>query len=213
MGVGLLAAHQPDLLPYSGFWHKLYHADVLDLAVFDQFQHPGYQNRVLMRGKWLTLPVERSEHGRPIVEVEIDGVLWAELLTNGVSGRYGAARNRREVLPWLAAAVRTAGQTCGDRLWLFNLSLLLAVRDRLGIRTPIALGSAPLGADSTDRLIEVCRQYRAQMYLSGQGGREYLDMVRFERSCQLRWSAHVPSTTDSVVTLLMDHDDPLGAVL
>ena len=33
----IYAAHQPDLLPYSGFWYKMAKADVFDLKIWDQF--------------------------------------------------------------------------------------------------------------------------------------------------------------------------------
>ena len=44
--------HQPDLLPYSGFWFKMATSDTFVLSVHDQFQKHGYQRRVKMRGAW-----------------------------------------------------------------------------------------------------------------------------------------------------------------
>ena len=45
-----MAGHQPDLFPYTGFWYKMAHTDIFDLAVHDQFQERGYQRRVNMAG-------------------------------------------------------------------------------------------------------------------------------------------------------------------
>ena len=46
----LYSAHQPDLLPYSGFFYKMANADVFDLKIWDQYVNRGYQRRVMMRG-------------------------------------------------------------------------------------------------------------------------------------------------------------------
>lgn len=53
----ILAAHQPDLLPWTGVWHKMDRADVFDVAIHDQFQSRGYQRRVQMRGSWTSIPL------------------------------------------------------------------------------------------------------------------------------------------------------------
>ncbi|MBD4563452.1 hypothetical protein GUG69_02530, partial [Xanthomonas citri pv. citri] len=41
--------HQPDLLPYSGFWYKMAVSDAFIVSRHDQFQKQGYQRRVRMR--------------------------------------------------------------------------------------------------------------------------------------------------------------------
>ena len=79
----IYAAHQPDLLPYSGFWYKVAKADVFDLKIWDQYVHKGYQRRVTMRGTWVTLPLVKG----PVTVAQ-------DLVTNEVtvSGLYGRDR-------------------------------------------------------------------------------------------------------------------------
>ena len=64
----LYSAHQPDLLPYSGFWFKMAHADVFDLKVWDQYVNRGYQRRVNMRGRWANIPLEPGSSTDSIFE-------------------------------------------------------------------------------------------------------------------------------------------------
>jgi len=52
--VTLVSIHQPDLLPYSGFWFKTAVSDVFVVARHDQFQKHGYQRRVAMRESWVS---------------------------------------------------------------------------------------------------------------------------------------------------------------
>ena len=86
-----VAIHQPDLLPYSGFWYKMIHSDVFILAVHDQFQKHGYQRRVTMRGRWASHILEGKPALIPIEDVVVrEG--WQRHLTNVIRGRYSAAR-------------------------------------------------------------------------------------------------------------------------
>ena len=88
----LYTAHQPDLLPYSGFWHKMAHADVFDLKCWDQYVNRGYQRRVMMREQWANLPLEPGSSHDPIfvkrIKPEAPQVLADQVLT-----RYGKDLN------------------------------------------------------------------------------------------------------------------------
>ncbi len=70
-GMTLYSAHQPDLLPYSGFWSKMANADMFDLKIWDQFVHKGYQRRVKMRDQWVTLPLVKGSSTDPINRKQI----------------------------------------------------------------------------------------------------------------------------------------------
>jgi hypothetical protein len=101
-----------------------------------------------------------------------------------------------------------------EHLWQFNLQLLLGVRELLGITTPVSIAVPPEGRGSTG-LVSVLRRYGADTYLAGPGGRAYMgDCAEFTAAgIAVRWSSHRPVTGDSIVSVLMDHDDPLAVVL
>ena len=129
----VVASHQPDLLPYTGFWHKMAHADIFELAVHDQFQDKGYQRRVTMRGQWANVPLLDRRRG-PIIDLRVTpdsgGHLW-----DTIRGRYATARfyktRRAMVHEWLEKAF------VDDRLWVVNASLIASVAEYLSIDTPI----------------------------------------------------------------------------
>lgn len=54
-----VGAHQPNFLPWPGFWHKLISSDVFVVCAGFQYRRRGYENRVIMRdnGRWATIPV------------------------------------------------------------------------------------------------------------------------------------------------------------
>jgi hypothetical protein len=61
---------QPQFLPWIGFWHKVWSADVYIMYAGVQYVRSEYQNRVRYLEQWLTLPVHHTL-GQPICEVSI----------------------------------------------------------------------------------------------------------------------------------------------
>jgi hypothetical protein len=207
----VVASHQPDLLPYSGFFYKMAKADVFDLRIYDQFLKKGYQRRVTMRGQWGSIPTLSCPTDTPIRDVRIDPTAGPQALVDTIHGRYGGARY-----------YRTRGQEIKerildlhtDRLWEFNFELILAVRDMLGIKTPISVGPASEGKKGAG-IVSFLQAYGAGVYVSGPGARAYLgDCQEFaEAGIAVRYSQHQPVTGDSILTVLMDYTDPLAVVL
>ncbi|GAB7190521.1 hypothetical protein NUM3379_12270 [Kineococcus sp. NUM-3379] len=207
----IVASHQADLLPYSGFWYKMAKADLFDLKIYDQFVDRGYQRRVRMRGTWASLPVVGSPKYVPISEVRIDPVESPRALAKLVHGRYRGAKHWDKYGPMLEDAIRSLHT---DRLWHFNVELILLVREVLGIRTPVSMSVATQGRGSVG-LISVLKTYGTPTYLSGTGARVYMgDCREFdEAGIPVVWSPHKPATGDSILSVLMDCDDPMEVVL
>ena len=207
----IVTTHQADLLPYSGFWFKMAKADIFDLKIYDQFQARGYQRRVMMRNKWASIPVIGNPSRARICDVRIRPDEAREALVNLIVGRYRGARNWDVMGKALVGAIQ---QTHTDHLWQFNLSLILAVRELLGITTPIAICVPPEGRGNVG-LVSVLRRYGATTYLTGTGGRAYMgDCAEFkEAGITVRWSTHRAATSDSIVSVLMDYADPMAVVL
>jgi hypothetical protein len=206
-----VAVHQPDLLPWSGFWFKMLNCDRFVLAVHDQLQKHWVQRRVMMRDSWVTLPLVGKPRLVPITSVEVkDG--WQDHLADSIRGRYVGASHWRDRGPDLIDRI-TAVE--GSMLADINLKLIETVRDMLGITTEVVVTDPPVLA-GVDRVIEQCQLAGATSYLSGTGARAYIDVEaeqRFrDRGIELVWSDHVKTTGDSVVTLFMDYDDPLEII-
>jgi len=97
-----------------------------------------------------------------------------------------------------------------------NLALIEIVRHLLGISTPL-LTMAPPSHSNVDRFIEQVSAVGGTQYLSGTGGLAYMgeDAPACFRDAgiELVWSNHAMTTGDSIVTVLMDHGDPMATVL
>jgi hypothetical protein len=209
----ILAAHQPDLLPYTGFWYKMAKADVFDLALHDQYQAKGYQRRVMMRDSWASLLLVGKPRLVPITEVRMQEYA-PNALIQVIRGRYAGSRYWHRRGPQLLDAIAAA--PC-EYLWEFNTALIFHVRKMLGIETAIvSLPEAPVG-NGIDGLINLSHQYVADSYLSGTGGRAYMgddpERVFMDNGLQLEWSKHEITTGDSIVSVLMDYKDPMEIIM
>ena len=204
--------HQPDLLPYSGFWFKMATSDVFILSVHDQFQKHGYQRRVKMRDSWCSHQLVGKPALVPINTIEVaEG--WQTRITDVVRGRYAGSRyfstRGADLIERIAGCE-------GRMLDEVNIAMIHVVRDMLGISTPLVVTDPPTLAGA-ERLIEQVQMVGGTSYLAGSGGRAYMgddpEALFASSGLELEWSQHSHGTGDSIVTVLMDADDPMDLVL
>jgi hypothetical protein len=178
--VKILAAHQPQYLPWLGYFDKMDQADVFVLLENVQFKKNEWQNRNRIRTavgwQWLTVPV-RHCFPQTIAEVEIDDrTAWTRKHLQALKQNYGRAPHVDALMPQLEAALESPG----SHLAPLNIGLIDLVTGVLGIDTPTVLGSdVPAREEPNARLIDLCRALQADIYLSGAGAHEYLDVDAF----------------------------------
>lgn len=179
----VVAVHQPNFLPWLGWWDKLVRADVL--VLLDDVQFPKGQgvksgnwvNRVrfLIGGRpgWLTVPVERRHSGvRTIAETRIDETYrWRDKMLRTIEQSYARAPYVETVMPLIDQLIRSPA---GD-LAEFNETALTALAAGIGLDPAKLLRSSSLGIDrtGTERLIEIVRAVAGTAYLTGGGATEY----------------------------------------
>src|SRR5690349_2055934 len=96
----VLSIHQPQYLPYLGFFHKLRHSDLFVALDSVQFQKNGLQNRNKIKTKdgwqWLTVPTQASL-GQTIREVKIDRKApWQRKHLGALQSSYARAPHYRQ---------------------------------------------------------------------------------------------------------------------
>jgi WbqC-like protein family len=213
----LYSAHQPDLLPYTGFWYKMAKADVFDIKIWDQFVDKGYQRRVKMREQWVTLPLVKSSATSPINTKRVTEAA-PKHLADEIVLRYTHAKKKPphwdKFGPMICDEVLSIKT---DLLWELNFRLILLVREILGIQTPLTFSrpAAP-GLRGSAGIVSTIQAFHGPMeYLSGLGGRSYMgDCQEFkDAGIPVVWSRHHAVTGDSILSVLFDHEDPMSVVL
>lgn len=207
----IVAIHQPDLLPYSGFWYKMLNSDVFIISQHDQFQKHGYQRRVTMRGTWCSHQLEGKPSLTPITSVQVRAE-WQARLIAAIAGRYTGSKHwKSRGLPLVEQLASCEGTTLAE----VNLSMIHLLRGVLDIKTPLAFTDPPQES-GVPRLIEQVIAVGGTAYLSGAGASAYMGEEATgefgAHGIELKWSHHEVTSGDSILTILMDFDDPIELI-
>ncbi len=180
----ILSVHQPQYLPWLGYFDKVADSDCFVFLDLPQFKKREFQNRNRIKGPngevWLTVPVvSKGKFEQPIKDVLIDNSQpWQKSHWQSLSLNLKKAPYWDRYSPGLQAFYTKRW----DKLSDLNLEMTDWFFKQLGITTPWKLESS-LGTttQSTERLIELCRKTGCDAYLSGSGGKDYMDEARFEQ--------------------------------
>ena len=177
----IVAIHQPQYLPWLGYFDKIDRADLFVFLDTVQYKKNEWQNRNRIKTaqgtQWLTVPVLYRFPER-ILEVGINPrVNWARKHLQALRTNYAKARFFERCFPLFEDLyVRE-----WERLVDLNVECARRLTQELGIDTPLRAASEfELSEEPTDRLIDICRAVGADTYLAGSGGHAYMDLSRFE---------------------------------
>jgi len=177
-----IAIHQPNYIPWLGYFHKIFRADIFVFLDNVQFTKGGFTNRVKVLtpdgGKWLSVPVKVSL-GDPIDAVQPTTPDWASRHVDALCNYYKGAACFKAVWPEVRELVLSVPQA---DLAAVNMHLVQAMTVRLGFSCSFKKSSdLILGAASDDRLVEIVSLLApGGTYLSGKGGAKYQDPAKFE---------------------------------
>lgn len=187
----IISAHQPEYLPYLGFFYKMAKADKFILVDKIQFSTGGFQNRNRIRTAsdhrgwaWLTVPVISSGRGyQEINEVKIDNSIpWGRQHWKAVYFNYKKTPFFDMYEEFFKKLYSKKWQKLAD----LNETIIYYIKDELGIKTPIAKSLEPeVKGDKIDRIINLCKEFKADSYLSGPGAKNpgeksYVEEEKFE---------------------------------
>jgi WbqC-like protein len=187
--------HQPMYLPYPGFFHKLSLADIF--VIMDDVQYDKRftnRNRILdpQGPQWLTVPINKAHKFSPNNQVQINNALpWRETHWKKICASYANA----DYFP----IYREYFEALYSREWrlLFDLDLetIRQLMDWLGIKIPIIRESElNVQGTGTQRLINACKAIGVDTYISGRGGKEYMDEKLFAvEGVRLEYQNYTPT--------------------
>jgi hypothetical protein len=179
----VVAIHQPNYLPWLGYFSKMLQADIFIFLDDAQYTKNSYINRVrvLCNGlaKWLTIPM-RVPLGTPI-RGAAPSAEWAQAHLDRLANYYQRADHRDRILADLKEMF-AATDKCGN-IADINTALIRDAAGRLGIKIDFRLASTLDCGDkrADDRLVELVRAIDpAGVYLSGSGASSYQDPDKFQ---------------------------------
>lgn len=175
-----VAIHQPNYLPWCGFFAKLTECDIfviLDDAPISNSRTYVSRTKIREGGgeRWLTVPtIVRGTP--PIRDIQFADERWREKHLASLRHTYSKAPHLHEILALLEPVYADPG--CF--LSAFNQKLLTIIAEYLGVQRKIILSSSlNVCATGDDRLIEIVRIVGGTSYVSGKGGQNYQDPKKF----------------------------------
>lgn len=181
----IVAIHQPNFLPWLGYFDKIARSDVFVFLDDVQFPKTGglWSNRVKMRvageARWITAPIHRTFHGFALTnEIRLnDEKPWRKKLLKTLNANYAKAPYYNETMDWLKPLILLPESNLAN----YNMLVIRTIAERIGLRHDHLVTSSSLGASgqATELLIDLTKRVGGDCYLCGGGAQGYLDDQAF----------------------------------
>jgi hypothetical protein len=179
----IVTIHQPEFVPWLGFFNKIWQSDVFIIMDNVQFKKNHFENRNKIRAlndqrwTWIKVPVLiKGRFGQKICHVEInsDGEKrWKDVLLKTVKLSYQKSNYFREVYEIVENCINQNTNKLVD----ININFILSILDYLNIQKKILIQSQLNIVSSKSKLLaDLIKANECDVYLSGQSGKEYLDL-------------------------------------
>lgn len=180
-----IAIHQPDYIPYLGYFYKMYLSDVFIFLDDSQYQKNYLNNRNKIKTPqgwiYLTIPVERKNGlDTNINETRtIDEKGWKEKHLKTLEMNYKKCPYFDEIFPEIKYIIMQDYKSLSE----LNEALLIHIAKRFNILPEIVANSSDLHLTTKkeERVLDIIKHYGADEYISGNGARQYQKEEDFEK--------------------------------
>lgn len=179
--------HQPDFVPYLGFFHRFLHADyfiALDHVQFVNGSSRAWTHRDKIKTaqgeKWLTVSVKKAPRDTAINQIELSTEIdWRQDNLRLLEQSYRKAPFYAALMPQIERLYSAPHYTLRD----FNMASIEMLMDMLDVCLPWAYSSSlnPQGTKN-ELLADLLKKVPATHYLSGVGAKDYFDSEPFEEA-------------------------------
>lgn len=196
----VIGIHQPNFIPWLGFFNKIVSSDVFVILDNVDYQS-GNANSITNRTKiktaqgelFISVPVKKNVESKLIKDCAIDNNQpWQKKMLKTIQLNYTKAKFHSEIFSLLENVLSAKHEL----LCNLNVELIKLFCEKLKITTPILLASEmSLSSDEkNNRIIEICKSQSATIYQSGSGARKYNDENLFsQNNIQLRYTSFSPA--------------------
>lgn len=176
-----VAIVQSNYIPWKGYFDLIGGVD--HFVLYDDVQYTTYSWRNRNRIKtptglqWLTVPIWHTHLAQTIQETRVADTVWPKKHWHALEHNYSRApffRAHRDFFEELYLNTRST------HLSEVNFRFLRAICGLLGIQTEFSRsGDYRLAAGKIERVVDLCRQVGADVFLSGPTARPYINEPLF----------------------------------
>jgi len=177
----IVASHQPNFIPYQPFFFKMYLSDVFTISNTVSFSNSDgvhNYNYLVLESKKQKITVPIASHSGRIQNIKLAQNFKPQKLLRTVFQNYSKARHFHEVYPEFEKIMMTPFET----MWELNFALIKWVHERLGFTCKLVVEETIEGMpeDPNDAIIHIVKSQGGNVYLSGMGGKNYLNSQKFD---------------------------------
>ena len=181
----LISIHQPEHLPWPGFFNKIKTVDKFIILDDVEYSKGYYHNRNKIlndrnHDEWVTIPLIKSNNHEKINQkkIQIDNIKKINFYKNKI---YNGYKNTK-YFKFYEKEFFSIYEKNYELLIDLNLQLIYFFLDKLEINTKIIRSSTfNLTKKKSDLILEICKIMKATKYLSGLSGKNYLNLKSFDK--------------------------------
>lgn len=158
-----ISIHQPNFFPWYPFFQKIEQADLFVILKEVQFEKNNFQNRFNFQNGWYTMsvhkglvPIKEKKYFDPYSD-------WEKIKSKLI--KYKIILDQFD-------------DCISNDLLQTNTQIINKICKFLEIKTKIVF-DYETKLKSSERLVDICQKYNATTYISGIGGKKYLDLSLF----------------------------------
>ena len=179
----LISIRQPGYFPYLGFFKKIESADVFVFLDDVQYTRSDWDNRNKINTRdgpmWLTIPILNKSR-EFLNEVKIDHT------QNWIYKHKSAIKFSYQNTPFFDLYWKDIESILDKKytkLIDLNMKLINYFKSVLDINTETVFSSdLKINSNGSEKLCQICMKLKADTYLSGELGKNYLDLKLFENN-------------------------------
>ena len=184
-----IAISQSNYIPWKGYFDFISRVD--EFVLYDDVQYTRRdwrnRNKIKMENglKWLTIPVTAGYHDA-INEVLVADSTWHVKHWNKIHQNYKNAPYYKEFSDHIKRLYQAVPS---EKLSEINHHFLDGINRLLDIDTPLSWSMEyKKEGNKTERLISICKQAGADIYITGPSARNYMDVNLFnENDIEVKW--------------------------
>lgn len=195
----VVGLHQPNFFPYLGFFDKLKRSDIFVIRGEVLFIERDFHNRNKIRVnsdnnlnnpqfKWIKVPVIDTIDYIMHVPIEKEAMrkkmAWNEKILYDIKTFYEGSDHFSEFF----IEIKNILNNSDEKLISLNMKTINFLKNVFGITTRIImaseLGLKPIHyekSDASEDIVNICKKLNANIYLSGDGAKNYLNLEPFQR--------------------------------
>ena len=183
-----ISINQPTFMPWLGWFELLDNTDVFVLLDDVQFSKQSWQQRNRIKtskgSEFITLSVKKNSNKEKINDVKLTNFKYdLKKMIKTIETNYNKTKHYEKLIKELMILFDKISDS--KKLIDVNLNLIIFFNKILGINKKIYFSSnLPFSLNKTNYIIEICKFFKIDNYVSPYGARDYLlnDIDKFKKN-------------------------------